>query len=1561
MKFQNQLKLQRIGKQIYQPYSSILKPLQILIVMVTLTFNIQAQEGFMSVKESIVIDSLKGFPLMEHLNYARNNGVKEDEVQLYIANLKREFIKRKYNLSYYNTNTSQQNSASKQIGGTTTINANGCSGEDFENFPVGQLPHMPNQVNNWNFYNMSSNATGNNCIKGTWFNGSVNKVHIRQTPYNLNLGSLFGGTLGPSPLGGGSKIAQLNDFSTPLGNRIRAEYVLNVTPTNTIFQYAYAFAIGDGGHACCDNPNFMVQVSDCFGNVLNCAQQINVINGSACSSTVTGVSCNTCVPNLGNIVWKNWQINYIDFTPYIGQCVSIDFIVSDCIFNAHPAVVFLDCLCGGAPIGNQIGLASPVTTSPLQVTICQGSPTTLQIFGATSQTWYGTASSAPIGTGPSIIVAPNSTRTYTVNYSTGNGCQGTKVFTVNVLPRPIVSINASTLTLCSGNCLTLTANSNVPNTSFNWTLPFNSTSNPLIDCPTTSKVYSVVGTAPNQCKNSAKVSVNVLPLPNLAINSNSPVVCQGDLVTLNATGASFYVWSPPNAFATGPSVTFNAQNSTVYSVLGTGANGCTNTAQYPLTVLNNLTVTANPPFICPGTTTTLSALGASTYTWILGNAVIPTTIIAQTFNINLTSSTPYTVCGSAPNSCSTCITGTIHQGSLYNFVAPDINICLNGGPCTTATAQVMGGGQLPGASYTWMPTGVIGSAVSICTTAAAVFTVIGSASLSPTGCPNQVTLNVTPINSCCPQPTAGMTSLSNIQGTYSGAFVMNSTQTLVGSASFQDAEIWMVEDVSLVVPPGRQLNLDKAHIYACGNNMWNGIVVQDGGQITTSANIPNPRNSLIEDAKIAIELDNISVTNVWPNYPIDIANIIFNKNYIGIKISNSASTLDSLSLGIRGCTFASRIMPYNTFPNTFLNWPSNIMSTFPGDLRNPLTSTTGLTAPYNLNAFPTALLKAPYSTVGAQIGVKIENIGNQNGIFTQNGIMFGLNYNMSTVNHNFNLFDGLAIGIDVKNASLFTQNNIFQNMVQYPCASCNPPIYGGIGINHEITNTMNAKLTLTGQYSTLASGNHFWDCITGVKMRNVYESAIYNCVFRSTKNASMAQTLLPVKGDHGIDYESNRFNIGVGYCQFNNLKFGVAISTPALPQAYQMHPSTGMQYGFYAGGIIVNSNYFGPLVTSTTNYSGGSAPSQLNLAAEYMGDAVVIKTPNTNNWVPGFAGVSNTPVLSFIIANKVNRTFRGFTIDGYQTSPLNVLGNSISIESDEIFATPHAFGYGIAISNNMGRLTVKNNTLEATANWNAPPFNHSISAIYCHNNSGTQSPRVECNRETDAQHGFHFDDNNSGTVWEGNEMCGNYAGLMLTNNGIIGTQGSPSLASGNIWHFNNNECNRGSWPSIDANWQTYCENSDPTFSFLYVRNFFMTEEPVNNNATVPNLPYMLGPSMDNQPGISRLYDCVGSGVANAVPNWRQASNTSLEIKMEDQKFTFVCSPNPTSSEIMIRSIYQHTCKIEIRDLTGRMVFSGSITPNETLINLEYLTSGIYLIEVSNDSKIIGRTKLFKTQ
>lgn len=1180
--------------------------------------------------------------------------------------------------------------------------------------------------------------------------------------------------------------------------------------------------------------------------------------------------------------------------------------------------------------GNKVCLATsgfsvivppPLTITPTSSVVCAGNTLNLSATGGTNYIWYKQPGLQFIGNGPTITVTQSLNTTYVVKATTTVGsCSYSRAISIPVLPPPIVSVQPVPATICQGLSSNLMASGSA--LTYSWTAPINTIAMVINVTPSATTVYSMVGIGANGCRVNRTATVNVLPNPNLTVSATPSVVCAGVSSTLNAVGAPTINWSPPNT-TVNPLVVTPAVTTT-YAATGTQTNGCTRTSGVVVTVFQLPIVTANPAFICTGTSNTLIGSGAMIYNWYIGGPTPSTIINTPSIVITPTAVTPYTLCGTGANNCSACVTGTLTFGTPVPITAPNVTVCLNGGPCTSLTAS----SSMGGATYTWMPGSLFGSTVTSCVGVNTIYTVNAT---SPLGCPNSATVDLKAIMNCCPVVPPGISQITTLAGVITNnSFLLDNSMTLSNNTIIKDADVYITPGVQITVPPGLYLDLENAHLFACGNNMWQGIKVMDGGRITT--NNTRKTNSLIEDAEVAIEFDSMNSANVVPGAPaIDVHRVIFNKNYVGIKIGNSDAAMDSLALGITGCVFTSRQMTFATSPFTF-DWPSSD-NALPGfGVRFPATPTTGLLAPYtNLNNFPITNLKQPHQTQPGHIGIQIENIGDPNGQIPTPGVQFGITY-LSWVNPDFNLFDGIGVGIDVKESSLTTVNNVFQNMQRYNTGS---GWFGGTGIDHKITGLRNARCSLKPVNNT-SDGNQFWDCYKGVKVENVFEFWVYNALFRSDHNVGTA--LLPLgttPGDIGIEYLTNRFSTTIRESEFNNLRYGILFETPTTPQLFEMSGMSGAQLGIYAGGMSIERNYFGPQVTSTAVISN-----------EYMSDAIVMNTPNTFGWLNDLSN-------GFISSNKVNRAFRGFTLDGLEDYTLAVSANEMLIENDIVYGSVFspAKGWGISATNKMDNLTVANNTLVGILY----PFsstNNSISLVYCENNYGAASPEVRCNWASDAMFGYEFSAANNNTRWLGNEMCNLFGGLALTNSAVIGPQGSSIAGHGNWW---SNAC---AWPWGAIN-NTYVDNSTPSLSPLYVLSPSPTYDPIIHFNAAGSTPYANGITV-LPVSLNVIQDCVNLHAYIPTPSWRSAGATDVispEIEEAYLQQAIQLYPNPSNGQLLLKSTGKdEVFGVKVFDITGKLVFSNpEVSGNDGELNLQNLPASIYFVEINtNETKTIRK-------
>ncbi len=289
---------------------------------------------------------------------------------------------------------------------------------------------------------------------------------------------------------------------------------------------------------------------------------------------------------------------------------------------------------GPGSVTNQtvvIGATPTVNIASASQTVCAGSPVSFTASGAVSYNWSSGGGSAAIAT-----YTPGSLTVYTATGTT-SGCSSIKTATAYVNALPVVSVSGPTA-ICVGNTAVLTGNGA---STYTWST--GPTTTTISTSPTVTTVYSVVGTGTNGCTNTTTTNLVVNSLPVVAV-SGPTAICNGSSAVLIGNGASTYTWSTgatTTTISTSPTVT------TVYSIVGVDVNGCSNTTTTSL-IVNSLPVVSSVPsstMICNGQTATLTASGASTYTWQPGSGT------GSSLAVSPTVTTTYSVTGTATTNC----------------------------------------------------------------------------------------------------------------------------------------------------------------------------------------------------------------------------------------------------------------------------------------------------------------------------------------------------------------------------------------------------------------------------------------------------------------------------------------------------------------------------------------------------------------------------------------------------------------------------------------------------------------------------------------------------------------------------------------------------------------------------------------------------------------------------------------------------------------------------------------------------------------------------------------------
>ncbi|PBQ30700.1 hypothetical protein CNR22_02565 [Sphingobacteriaceae bacterium] len=386
-----------------------------------------------------------------------------------------------------------------------------------------------------------------------------------------------------------------------------------------------------------------------------------------------------------------------------------------------------------SPCGSGVSANIPViisqnptlSISSANASVCAGVSATLLASGATSYSWSNGMSGASINPTPSVST------TYSVIGSNAAGCSSSGTVTVNVLAAPTISINGASQ-ICAGQSVSLTASGAM---SYTWNN--SSFSNSLVASPVTSTVYTAQGTNIAGCI-SGIVSFSVAVVsPSLISITGPTVACSGQTVILTASGYPTYTW---NTGATGASVVVTPSSSTTYSVIG-GSSTCSNSAQLAVAVDPSPSLSiSGATTICAGQSSTLTASGATTYTWSTSqnsNQIIITPL----------SNVVYTLSGTNGNNCTSTITLAVLSATnpIVNISASSTLVCLG-----TAVNLTANGAN----NYTWS-SGGNGVSTTVSPLSTSIYTLFGS---NIAGCASSNTLSIAtkslPVISISPSSTS---------------------------------------------------------------------------------------------------------------------------------------------------------------------------------------------------------------------------------------------------------------------------------------------------------------------------------------------------------------------------------------------------------------------------------------------------------------------------------------------------------------------------------------------------------------------------------------------------------------------------------------------------------------------------------------------------------------------------------------------------------------------------------------------------------------------------------------
>ena len=310
--------------------------------------------------------------------------------------------------------------------------------------------------------------------------------------------------------------------------------------------------------------------------------------------------------------------------------------------------------CISSPATVTVNVSSTPTIAVNSGSICSGQIFTFNVNGGGTISYQG----------GSPTVSPLSNSTYTIVSTSSAGCIS-NIITSSVIVNTTPTITAGNGTICAGQQFTLN-----PSGASSYSVNGNN----LVVSPLSSTVYIITGLS-NGCMSSPVTSsVTVIPVPTISVNSGS--ICAGQVFQIVPSGAATYSYS-------GGSATVSPPSTTNFTVTGYNSAGCAgNPVTLAVTVYSLPLINISQPLLlCGGVSQTLTASGASSYSWTTG-ALTASTSVAPLIN------TTYTVTGWAQSMCSNIATVEVTVKPVPTLTVASNNVLI----CTGDSVVLSAGG-----------------------------------------------------------------------------------------------------------------------------------------------------------------------------------------------------------------------------------------------------------------------------------------------------------------------------------------------------------------------------------------------------------------------------------------------------------------------------------------------------------------------------------------------------------------------------------------------------------------------------------------------------------------------------------------------------------------------------------------------------------------------------------------------------------------------------------------------------------------------------------------------------
>jgi len=406
--------------------------------------------------------------------------------------------------------------------------------------------------------------------------------------------------------GGGNYSCRLGDTSVG-GSRVAfINQTFQVTAGNTALNYMYAVLIDQAPHKFGQTPHFLVTITDqANGDTLQCGEYL-VFSAPGQAGYTPIYYKIPSEPWSDTIYCKPWTSVFVSLQNYIGHCINIQALVSDCwptAIGPHFCYVYFDATCGPFSI---------IASSP---SVCGGNVNLTAPTGGT----YVWAGAGIVGSNTGQTITANASGTYTVTITSADGCSDTLQKTVTITPTMSLTATSTNASCAVKGTATATVTGGTAPYTYNWSNGQTTSAISGLGPGTYTCTVSASG-----CKDSATTTVtgtNIVTANVTAVNE----LCSGNkngTATVSGVGAGpfTYLWNngTTNQKDTGLAV------GTYTCVVSSTGGACPDSVTVTITQPLPLTIKATPFaatcwYLCNGQAIVVPNGGTNPYAYAWSN------------------------------------------------------------------------------------------------------------------------------------------------------------------------------------------------------------------------------------------------------------------------------------------------------------------------------------------------------------------------------------------------------------------------------------------------------------------------------------------------------------------------------------------------------------------------------------------------------------------------------------------------------------------------------------------------------------------------------------------------------------------------------------------------------------------------------------------------------------------------------------------------------------------------------------------------------------------------------